>query len=212
MPSDQRPLKRRPLRQRLRAAADAAAASSTAVGRERRPASLPLPAPGLAPDGLKTGAKKSSHRRGRSLWKPWSRGVFAPMPPMVLENLPGRQRYSAKNFHNFAESGWTRKFPGFTAHYRSQVPAAGPSATVSQQADCGRLDTAFRDASRRHCGGRLPPVAAQRSAAAHTFGSSHDGCSRRDRFVRDVASRRILSIEPPDRPRVALSTTFSSFV
>jgi hypothetical protein len=36
-------------------------------------------------------AKKSSHRRGRNLWKPWSRGVFAPMAPMLTENSMERK-------------------------------------------------------------------------------------------------------------------------
>jgi hypothetical protein len=32
-----------------------------------------------------TGDKKSSHRWGRNLWKPWSRGLLAPMVSIIPE-------------------------------------------------------------------------------------------------------------------------------
>jgi hypothetical protein len=60
---------------------------------------------------LQAGAKKSSHRRGRNLWKPWSRGIFAPMVPIILQLCWERKDIPQKFSHILRKSGWTGENP-----------------------------------------------------------------------------------------------------
>lgn len=54
--------------------------------------------------------KKSSHRRGRNLWKPWSRGILAPMAPILVDLFPERKDIPQKFSLILRESGWTGRF------------------------------------------------------------------------------------------------------
>ena len=82
----------------------------------------PLPAvtPGAAPD--RRGNKKSSHRRGRNLWKPWSRGILAPMLPMLVDNFTVVKIF-CKKFPHFDK---TRRDRESRAVWRFRMHHSGP--------------------------------------------------------------------------------------
>src|SRR5262245_55523181 len=46
--------------------------------------------------GDRCGHKKSSHRWGRNLWKPWSRGLLAPMVLIITEKCGHAKIFSKK--------------------------------------------------------------------------------------------------------------------